>query len=277
MKIITIIYSGLLALFIAFAGTAAHAAGATDWGGVEQGKVRLVAGSPAPDGSFYAGVQVVLEEGWKTYWRVPGDSGVPPQFDWSRSENAGEIEVKWPAPGRFRDDYGWSNGYSKETLFPVRVTPREAGAPVKLALTFYYGVCRELCIPGKAELELVLSPEDGVSHQALISRYLMKVPRPPEKVDGLSVTNVEATASGKSVFLSVDVKRPAGGPVDLYVEGPSKYYFEMPLANQTATPDHSRFRVRVDGAETARSLKGAKLVFTAVQGDLRLEQPWALD
>ncbi len=277
MKRIARILPTILVLLITCTGTAVFAAGTTDWGGVDKGKVRLLAGSRTADGYVYAGVQIVLEKGWKTYWRAPGDSGVPPQFDWSKSANAAEIEVKWPVPGRFRDDYGWSNGYSKEIVFPVRIKPANADSPVNLALTLHYGVCRELCIPGKAELQLTLSPEDAVSHQALISRYLVRVPKPPGQVNGLKVSKVEISASGGSVLLNVDVERAAGKPVILFVEGPAKYYFEMPLANQTATPNHSRFRLRVDGAGSAENLKGAKLTFTAVQGNLRLEQPWSLD
>ncbi len=277
MKRSAIIIPALLALLLAVTGSSVFADGATAWGGVDKGKVRLIAGSRTADGYIYAGVQVVLEKGWKTYWRMPGDSGVPPLFDWSKSANAADIELQWPTPGRFRDDYGWSNGYKSETVFPVRIKAADPSKPVDLALTLHYGVCRELCIPGKAELKLSLSPDDAVSHQAVISRFLRQVPKPPEKVNGLKVTGVEVIEAGKSVFLSIDVERAAGKKVALFVEGPSKFYFEMPLANQTATPDHSRFRVRVDGAKNVASLKGAKLTFTAVEGDLRLEQPWSLD
>ena len=271
------IIAGLAVLLFGWLSTPVLASDASVWGGADKGKVRLIAGARDAAGHLHAGVQIVLDKGWKTYWRVPGDSGVPPSFKWDGSRNAADIEVLWPTPGRFRDDFGWNNGYKKEVVFPVRIRPEQADKPVHLVMTLYYGVCRELCIPGKAELELTLQPEGTSANQALIQRYLQAVPKPPEKVAGLNVARVEAEQSGSSVFLSVDVERKPGNPVSLFVEGPSKFYFEMPVANQTAAPDHARFRLRVDGAKEAADLQGAGLVFTAIQGDLRLEQPWQLN
>lgn len=255
----------------------AVAADASAWGGADQGKVRLVAGAKDADGYLHAGVQIVLAEGWKTYWRVPGDSGIPPSFKWDASSNVADLKVLWPTPTRFRDDFGWNNGYKKEIVFPVRIKPADVKKPVRLSMTLFYGVCSELCIPGKADLELTLQPEGTSANQALIHRYLKAVPKPPEQVSGLGVAKVTSEQSGNAVYLSVDVERKAGETVSLFVEGPSKFYFEMPVANQTATPDHARFRLRVDGAKKAAELSGAKLVFTAIQGDLHLEQPWQLN
>ena len=83
-------------------------------------------------------------------------------------------------------------------MFPIKIKPSETGKPVKLDLTVYYGVCKELCIPGKAKLSLEI-PAEGVSaHQALIRRYLQMVPQPPSSVKGLNVA--AGAASCKTGF-----------------------------------------------------------------------------
>ena len=66
--------------------------------------------SGGQDGDIWqAGILVELEPNWKTYWRVPGDTGIPPQFDWTGSKNAGAIEVGYPVPSRFQDAGGEIN------------------------------------------------------------------------------------------------------------------------------------------------------------------------
>ena len=199
------IFAYLTFLFLGWTSTSAIAADASVWGGADKGKVRLVAGAKDADGYLHAGVQIVLEKGWKTYWRVPGDSGVPPYFKWDKSRNAAEIDLLWPAPSRFRDDFGWNNGYKTEVVFPIRVKPNDPEQPVHLSMTLHYGVCRELCIPGKAELELTLQPQGTSMYQALIHRSLRTVPKPPEEISGLRVAKVNSVKSGASIHLNVDV------------------------------------------------------------------------
>src|SRR5262245_42839364 len=112
----TSLFSRKLGLGLAFCGAAAVAAAlltprpieaasqatvATAWTEVHGSKLRLIAG-PATDSTkgYLAGVEIVLAEGWKTYWRMPGDAGVPPQFNWDGSTNTAAIDVFYPAPIR---------------------------------------------------------------------------------------------------------------------------------------------------------------------------------
>ena len=124
-------------------------------------KARLVSGTVggAENGELLAGVQIRLEPGWKTYWRTPGDSGVPPSFDWSGSKNLKEAQVLYPAPHRFADAGGTAIGYEDEVVFPVKITPERPGEPVELKLNVAYGLCKTLCIPNQASLSLELPPQ----------------------------------------------------------------------------------------------------------------------
>ena len=143
-------------------------------------KVRLVSGAVTQDGSAapYAAIQLRMDPGWKTYWRNPGDSGVPPSFDWSGSKNLKSAEVLYPAPHRFADANGTAIGYKDEVVFPVKITPEHAGEPVDLALTFEYGLCKDLCIPNSASLNVVLPPDLGKGDAVLIDTALSRVPKP---------------------------------------------------------------------------------------------------
>src|SRR5436309_312013 len=78
-------------------------------------------------GNGIAGVELQLPEGWKTYWRTPGDAGgVPPTFDWSKSDNLASVKVLYPAPKRFSDRAGDTVGYKGTVVFPVEVIPKDA-------------------------------------------------------------------------------------------------------------------------------------------------------
>src|SRR5205085_7245804 len=103
-----------------------------------------------------AGVELKLATGWKTYWRYPGDSGVPPRFDFARSENVKSVTVKWPAPQRFSDESGVSIGYKDQVVFPLEVVPQDAAKTTVLRLDLDYAICEKLCMPATAKAELAL-------------------------------------------------------------------------------------------------------------------------
>ena len=92
----------------------------SDWVVGHASRARLLAGNGI------AGVELQMPEGWKTYWRSPGDAGgTPPTFDWSKSDNLASANVLYPAPKRFTDRAGDTVGYKGTVVFPVEVTPKD--------------------------------------------------------------------------------------------------------------------------------------------------------
>jgi DsbC/DsbD-like thiol-disulfide interchange protein len=109
------------------------------------------------DGTRMAAIKLTLAPGWKTYWRSPGDTGIPPQFDWSRSRNLGGVGITWPAPHVYREGGVVTIGYKDQLILPVTLAPRRAGAPLKLNTTLDIGVCRDICIPHRMKLKATIS------------------------------------------------------------------------------------------------------------------------
>src|SRR3954453_14695134 len=155
--------TSLVSLLVVLALTpmASCAGEAASWAQGHHSRARLISGVTATPGDFLAGIEIALDQGFKTYWRNPGESGLPPAFDWSRSENVATAEVLWPAPTRFEDGGGVSYGYTGGVVLPVRGTPRDAAKPVRLALKLGLGVCKDICIPAHAELALVPADRDS--------------------------------------------------------------------------------------------------------------------
>ena len=118
-----------------------------EWVETDGGRIRLVLGGAAPDGSVEAALDIDLEPGWKTYWLAPGPSGIPPQIDARRSENLELVAFDLPAPHHFEDVYGMSTGYKDDVAFPLTFRVTEPGRPARLALDGFLGICEEICIP----------------------------------------------------------------------------------------------------------------------------------
>src|SRR5215207_2818553 len=203
--------------------TVAVAGEASPWIQGHHSRARLVAGG-ADGAARLAAIEIVLDPGFKTYWRAPGESGLPPAFDWAGSENLSAAEVLWPAPHRFEDSGGVAYGYKDRVLLPVRVSPNDAGKPLRLALKLDYGVCKDICIPAQASLALALRPGEATPPSAPIAKALARVPRPQAlgAPGGLSILAVEPKTVDSKPVLAVAVRAPPDA--DLFVEAPERWY-----------------------------------------------------
>src|ERR1700692_4696786 len=108
-------------LFVSSLGAESRAQDASPWQRDGHSAVRLLAGSRS-GAVLLGGIAFELQPGWKTYWRTPGDSGVPPRFDFSKSDNIEAVTVLWPAPLKFDDGAGGhSMGYHDGIVLPLRI------------------------------------------------------------------------------------------------------------------------------------------------------------
>ncbi len=245
---------------------------ASGWSRDAKSAIRLISGGKAADGSLRAGLQITLEPGTKTYWRTPGDSGVPPTFDWSASDNIADVAVSWPAPFRFPDGNGFSIGYKLEVVFPLKVTPRDPARASKLVLKLDYAVCDQICIPAKGAANLVLRPGASADPalESLVARFEGRVPL--RQVEGLAVKVAGIDRSGQHpvLMLTADVGT-ATSHIDLFVEGPDARWnlpLPEPLDREGAT---RRFKLVLDGAPRGTDPTAHDLTFTLVAGDRALE------
>lgn len=116
----------------------------------------LLPGWQMADGHHMAAVRLDLAEHWKTYWRAPGETGIPPQFDWSGSTNLKSVTLHWPSPEVITLDGMQSIGYLHELVLPVEVVAVDPAKPVELRLQMGLGVCKDICMPAAVSLEGVL-------------------------------------------------------------------------------------------------------------------------
>lgn len=183
--------------------------------------VQLIGAKNLSENSLLAGVEMTMEPGWHTYWRHPGDSGIAPTFDWSKSENVANIELLWPAPTRFDQPDDLTVGYEGHIVWPVLIRPLDPTRPVKLHLSMHYGVCSDICVPGEAELNLTL-PEDATEVGGeVIRQFLARVPTAPRD-------DMQIAAHADKDRLTISISDLDEEP-DLIVEGPAGIWFGKPV------------------------------------------------
>ncbi len=121
----------------------------------------ILPGWEMPNGHHMAALQLNLAPGWKTYWRAPGDAGIPPIFDWSRSQNVKSVQIHWPSPTVFHNNGMQTIGYHEALTLPVEVTPIDPGKPIELRAKIDLGVCDEICMPANVTLSATLIGSGG--------------------------------------------------------------------------------------------------------------------
>jgi DsbC/DsbD-like thiol-disulfide interchange protein len=254
----------------------------TRWDGDARSAARLVAGSqPASDGVLRAGLEIRLKSGWHTYWRYPGDAGVPPQFDFAASQNLKQAVVLWPAPQRIEEAGGSTIGYLGSVMFPLRVEPLDPAKPVLLRLKLDYAICEKLCVPAEAKAELAVGKgvfKAATSRDAALLAAEARVPRTVNlgAPGALAIAAVRRESGAARPRVLVDVV--ASGAVDLFAEGPTaQWALPLPAKVDGAPAGQQRFAFELDGLPPGASDRGALLTLTATTADDAVEVAIRLD
>jgi DsbC/DsbD-like thiol-disulfide interchange protein len=257
-------------LSIVCAAMEVRAEDSSPWQRDAHSAVRLLAGSRS-GAVLLGGISIQLQPGWHTYWRTPGDSGVPPHFDFSKSDNVEAVTVMWPAPIKFDDGAGGTAlGYKQQVTLPLRIVPKSADKPVTLRADINYAVCDKLCIPVEASAELAFASVASTEDSNL-SEALNTVPKPANVGDPNPLTIRDVKREGKANVL-VDVSAPDGKEVSLFVEGPTPdWALTVPKLLEHSPPGVKRFTFELDGLPPGASPDGAALKLTLVGGDRAYE------
>lgn len=236
-----------LALLAGLAAPAAAAVG--DWVGKGNARVRLVASGVDAEGRLAAGIEIDLDPGWKTYWRSPGDAGIPPVTDFSASTNIdGPVAIGFPPPHRYDDGYAVSNVYEGRVVLPLSAAVTDPASPTRLVVGLDMGVCAEICIPEHFDLALDLAPDESDAEaDALLADAQAALPGRPEPgsfaVEGIA----RSGGTDKRPLFNVVVVVPDPDGAEVYVEGPADWYPALPKL------------VSVDGGRATYSIEFSRL------------------
>lgn len=182
------------------------------------------------DGEILLGVAILLDEGWKTYWREAWESGLPPVLDWSESTNLASTQVFWPAPERFDDPGGSYLGYQDALVLPIALKAIDSTLPLEAKLWLRYAVCREICIPLEERLTWHIAPVDGggaedLQAQVRLKNALERVPTEDSRHARLIEARLVEENESAQLEIRVALSVPLTSDALLVVEEPAPYFF----------------------------------------------------
>lgn len=250
---------------------AASGAGAMTgaWADTDQASVRLVSAvtGAGEEGTLALGLEFQMNEGWKIYWRSPGDAGFPPKPDWTGSINVASVDMEWPAPHRFEIFGLQTYGYSGEVIFPLIVHADRAGEPVTLAGRIDYLVCSDICVPGEAmvSIDIPAGPAKPSPKVHAIGKYASLVPGAPEAA-GFTVRKALVSGAADDLRLQIDLAGAEGLTApDVFVEGPAGVFFGKPDVKLSDGGKLARLSLKGGGA-ASDDLRNQALTLTVVDG-----------
>ncbi|WP_257884255.1 protein-disulfide reductase DsbD domain-containing protein [Sulfitobacter sp. CW3] len=180
-------------------------------------KGEILQGWVRPDGNRVAAIRMTMAPGWKTYWRAPGDMGIPPHFDWAGSTNLSAVAVEWPAPTVFREENLTTIGYKDQVVLPLVITTPHKGAPVRLQTTIDLGVCLDVCVPAQLHLDGMIDTDATRAEPAIAAALAQR----PYSAQEAGVTKATCTIrfNDGDLELETAITLPdTGGPELVVIE-----------------------------------------------------------
>lgn len=254
------------------AAPAGASAAVGDWHQGEQARVRLVASGVDAKGQLSAALEISLPAGWKTYWRTPGDAGVPTTADFSGSSNLGPVTVSFPVPTRDDDGYAVTNVYHDGVVLPVTAAVADSSKPVTLNVDVKLGVCQQVCVPDEVQASLVVpAGQHDRAAAEVVEKAETLVPGPAEP-GVFSVDSVVRTGGtdGRPVFqFSGEV--PDSAHAVFFVEGPADWAPFRPAA-RTGPDGRAIWDVQFSRLGSTVPIAGASFRVTIQSGARAIDQ-----
>jgi len=213
--------------------------------------VQVIPGWVTQSGSQMAGLRISLAPGWKTYWRAPGDAGIPPIINFAGSDNVYATRMQWPTPKVFYEQGMRSIGYYGDVVIPVELTPKTPGAPITISGEMQIGVCEEICVPAHLTFEAAIPP-NGTREPAIVAALINRPLTAAEA--GVTAATCTFAPSDQGMTISAQVTVPAtGGQEAVAIEtgDPAIWVSEPQVSRSGGSITASALMIHAEGASFA--------------------------
>ncbi len=246
----------------------AHAA-SSEWVETEGGRIRLTTLAPNDEGVIRGILDIDLSPGWKTYWRDPGDAGVPPSIGIDASVNVKDLQLDFPPPERIDDGYSIWAGYSYPVALPITLTQDRPGDASRLEADVFLGLCETICIPFKTRLSVEIDPDETPNsfEMRLVEDAHASLPQGPET--DFDVIDTVLSDTGDSLTLWV-THPESSSDAELFITGPMGWYFDIPKRTDSAD-DRSAFTIDIVDRPEGGHLSGHSLRLLVTTSDRSME------
>lgn len=214
----------LTGTLLGFVGAAR--AESSDWALNEGGRMRLVVLPADADGKRAAALQIEPSPGWITYWREPGDAGIPPSITLAPESGYTLGEIGYPVPKRIDNGDLRDIGYDAPVTLPLVLSGPTGGSSGELKASVFIGLCRNICIPFQAEFQLSLTLSETVKAEEAEIVAAARATLPSAPSPDFAVQSHALSADGKQLSLTLTVPEgTAADEAEIFVTGPSGHVF----------------------------------------------------
>lgn len=244
-------------------------ASSSEW--VQSGalKARLITATDSIDKNydFDAAIELKLDSGWHTYWKVSGDAGLPPRFDWASSKNVKAVDISWPTPKRFKEAEFTTFGYSGNVVFPIKINLTAPEIETILTTKAQILICNDVCIPQQIELALTLPSGNGnrSDEYKIIETAREKIPTLRNKPN----LKIDTIVAGPDALVVKAYDRHEFENIDVFATS-DKIALTTPIEIEKSKDDDREALIRIpapaDISNLSAFLKGQKMDVVLVSG-----------
>ncbi|MFK5978556.1 MAG: protein-disulfide reductase DsbD family protein [Rhizobiaceae bacterium] len=255
-------------VFITFWMADSSVAASTDWQDIGGGEARMIAVLAPDTGKISGAIEIRLNPGWKTYWRAPGDSGIPPQLSFAGSKGYKHDAVHLPTPQQMKIQESQVVGYKSDVSFVFDGTMLSFDPENNIRLEMFLGVCEKICIPAQANFEIPMSKlnrSDPVSN-GFINLARENLPGKPTAEVGIERVNF--SRRNLQIFANIP---SAEKPLSLFVEGPPEWRL-APASLVRINGRLAEFILDLSQVPPEADIAKKKLRYTLVSGNHSVEQ-----
>ncbi|MFL2822687.1 MAG: protein-disulfide reductase DsbD domain-containing protein [Paracoccaceae bacterium] len=141
------------------------------------GRISIIDDVIHEDETIVIGLNINLKEGWKTYWRHSGTTGLPTVINIKKIPDMEDFEILWPKPEVQENDGNISLIYKNEILIPIVIKLNNKNLPYLFKLNIDFGVCKNICIPVKKYLTFEIKNSKISSRKDTLENALNKIPK----------------------------------------------------------------------------------------------------
>jgi DsbC/DsbD-like thiol-disulfide interchange protein len=270
------LFMAAISLVAAFAPFCSAQAEMSAWAEAEGGRMRLVALAPDAGGKIRAGLQIEPKPGWITYWREPGNSGIPPQITVAPESGITLTAIRYPVPKHLVDGKIDDIAYDAPVSLPLTFSAKNASGSLELKASAFIGICKDICIPFQAEFSLPIAAanQSRPEEEAILKNAEASLPEKPSSQ--FKVISHKFSEDMKELWLQVAL--PDGGDTapEVILTGPNGYVFTRKLMSKR---DGKNFSTSIAVDKLPKNYEIARKSWSVliIDGGRAMETPLAFD
>lgn len=237
--------------------------------------MRLVALPPSSDGTVRGALQIEPNPGWITYWREPGDAGIPPQLTLQEETGVDLKRFVYPVPKRIDNGDLRDIGYDHPVTLPFELSVEDQTKPIELGVSAFVGLCRSICIPFQADFSLNLGQESGTSIEEAMLLAAAETKLPEKPSDEFAVTHY-SLADRSLLRLKLRLPQGASDPPEVIVTGPEGNAF-FDSRNGRHEGNHYALEIPLDKLPKNYQMRGKRWGILVIVGKRAMETSLAFD